>query len=559
MNKEALDSIELDESEDFASMLAEYEKKEEGSGEEKLVEGKIVQISDSTVLIDVGMKVEGRVYPSEIQDKDGKFLFKEGDTITVLVTGANTERPKISYKKAIKKAQSKEFIEKNKNLEEPLDVTGVITGKNKGGYIVDADGIDMFMPISLATFKRDGGNPVGKSITARVVKMDEESGSIVLSRRAYLNVFRKQKKEAIDALLETKEPQTGIVKSIKSYGMFVEVGGVEGLVHYTEISYKGPVNPASIYHEGDKVQVKAIDYDKDKKRLSLSIKQVLSNPWEDIDQELEVGDTVKVVVTNMEKYGAFVDLGNEIEGFLHISEISWNKNIKHPSEVLELNQEIEVEVIELEPKEQRLRVSLKRLQAKPFENFLSKRKVGDKVTGVVTSIKDFGAFLRVDEIEGLLHNEDVSWEKSETCKSKFKVGDEVEVVIIKIEPKAERVSFSAKKLTESPLDAYAKNHKLGDIVTGEVIDKKDFGIFVKLDEGVDGLIRLEDLGNKKVEEINAGDKMEAVIVVMDSGKNRIRLSVKKLAKKQEREMLAQFNQDEDGGSAFEDAFKAIKK
>lgn len=559
MNKEALDSIELDESEDFAAMLADYDKKEEGSGDEKLVEGMVVQIGETQVLIDVGMKVEGRVYPNEIQDKDGNFLFKEGDKITVLVSGANTERPKVSYKKAIKKAQCKEYIEKNQNSEEDIDVTGVITGKNKGGFIVEVDGIDMFMPTSLATFKRDGKNPVGNTVTARVVKMDAETGSIVLSRRAYLNVFRKQKKEAIDALMANPEPQNGIVKSIKSYGMFVEVGGVEGLVHYTEISYKGPVNPASLYKEGDAVQVKAIDYDKEKKRLSLSIKQVLENPWEDIDEELEVGDTVKVVVTNMEKYGVFVDLGNEIEGFLHISEVSWNKNIKHPSEVLEMEQEIEVEVIELDAKEQRLRVSLKRLQAKPFENFLQKRKVNDKVTGKITSIKDFGAFVRVDEIEGLLHNEDVSWDKDETCKSKFKVGDEVEVVIIKIEAKTERVSFSAKRLTESPLDVYGKTHKMGDIVTGEVLDKKDFGIFVKLDEGIDGLIRLEDLGTKKPEEINVGDKIESVIVVMDSARNRIRLSVKKLARKQEREMLAQFNQDEDSGSAFEDAFKAIKK
>lgn len=559
MNKEALNSIELDESEDFAAMLAEYDKKEEGSGDEKLVDGVIVQIGEDTVLIDVGMKVEGRVYPNEIQDKEGNFLFKEGDTITVLVTGANTERPKISYKKAIKKAQCKEYIQKHKDSEETIDVTGDITGKNKGGYIVEIDGIDMFMPISLASFKRDGSNPVGKSVTARIVKMDAETGSIVLSRRAYLNTFRKQKKEAIEALMAATEPQIGTVKSIKSYGMFVEVGGVEGLVHYTEISYKGPVNPASLYKEGDKVEVKAIDYDKEKKRLSLSIKAVFPNPWEDIEDELEVGDTVKVNVTNMEKYGAFVDLGNEIEGFLHISEVSWNKNIKHPSEVLELNQEIEVEVIELNAKEQRLRVSLKRLQPKPFESFNSKYRVGDVVTGKVTSIKDFGAFLRVDEVEGLLHNEDVSWEKGETCKTKFKAGDEVEVAIIKIDPKAERISFSAKKLSESPLDLYAKEHKINDIVEGEVIDKKDFGIFIKLSENIDGLIRMEDLGSKKPEEINVGDKIEAVIAVIDSNRNRIRLSVKKLARKQEREMLAKFNQDEDDSSAFEDAFKAIKK
>lgn len=559
MNKEALDNIELEDGEDFASLLEEYEKKEEIDGEEKLIEGVVVQINSDNVLIDVGMKIEGKINPDEIKDAEGNFIFKEGDKISVLLTGATTEKPKISYKKAIKKAQAKEFILKNKDTEEAIDVTGNITRKNAGGFIVEAEGIDMFLPVSLAAFK-PGTQVVGKSVTARIVKMDEENASVVLSRRAYLNTFRKKRREVIKNLVSEEKISEGTVKSIKSYGMFVEVEGVEGLVHYTEISYKGPVNPATLFKVGDKVEVKAIDYDKEKKRLSLSIKAVHPNPWEEIGEELEVGDTVKVYVTNMEKYGAFVDLGNEIEGFLHISEISWDKNIKHPSEVLSVDKEIDVEVIELEPKEQRLRVSLKRLQPKPFEKFSAEYKVGDTIKGAVTSIKDFGCFLKVDAVEGLLHNEEVSWDKSKTAKDFFKVGDEVDAVIIKLEPEKERISFSVKKLSESPIDAYAKNHKINDIVTGEVIDIKEFGVFIKLDDNVDGLIRAEDLGNKKIEEITAGEKIETVIIAIDNQRNKIRLSVKKLARKQEREILDQINKEEDqGNNAFEDAFNALKK
>ena len=545
MDKEALENIDIDdETEDFATLLEES-LKSENEGSDQLIQGVIVKITDEGVMVDVGMKQEGRLDISEIKDDQDNLLFKVGDTLPVVLSSKPGERPRISHKKAIKKQKVAEFIEANKarTEEEPLDITGIVTRKNAGGYLVEADGIEFFMPVSLAAFKPEM-KPVGKSVTARVVKMDEKNGTLVISRRAWLNGQRKQRREAIKKLVDADEIVEATVKRIKSYGMFVEAMGAEGLVHYTEISYKGPVNPASLYNEGDVVPVKVIEFDKERNRISFSIKATQFNPWEEIDEQLESGDTIKVTVANMENYGAFVDLGNDIEGFLHISEISWDKNLKHPSEVLEVGQEIEVEVIELDVPKQRLRVSLKKLQPKPFERFAQKHRIGETLKGTVTSLKDFGAFVKVDGVEGLLHNEDCSWNRSESAKDLFKAGDEIEVAIIKIDQDSGRLSLSRKALSESPIEQYAKSHGVGDIINGTIRDVKDFGVFVNLEEGVDALIRTEDLAPLNPEEIKAGDPIEAAIVAMEPKKGRIRLSVRRLEKQKERDVLKSINSDD---------------
>ena len=336
----------------------------------------------------------------------------------------------------------------------------------------------------------------------------------------------------------------GVVKKITTYGMFVDVGGVDGLVHYSEISYKGPVNPGSIYKEGDKVLVRVIKYDNEKKHLSLSIKAATPDPWEEIKDGLEVGDTIKVTVSNIEPYGAFVDLGNDIEGFLHISEISWDKNIKNPKDHISEGEELDVEVIEIDANDRRLRVSLKNLLKKPFDEFKAKFKEGDVTKGVVTSVTNFGAFVRIGAVEGLLHNEDASWDRNDKCKDLFKIGDEIEVKIIKIDANEQKISLSQKDLKQSPVQAYAKKFNVGDIVTGKIRDIKDFGVFVELGDNVDALIRKEDLGNVSAESLNINDNIEAAIAFIDEKKNRIRLSIRRLARQKEREVLNEINSDD---------------
>ncbi|WP_298036690.1 30S ribosomal protein S1 [uncultured Campylobacter sp.] len=525
---------------DFAAMLEEsFKKTEEDS------DAKIVSINGDEVLIDVGKKSEGILNVSEITDANGNLTHKVGDTIKVVITGSRNGRPIVSHKKALRKEKVKAFIEAY-DPENSGEIDVKVVGKNKGGFITqDANGVEFFLPRTHSGFKNAEG-VVGKSYKVRVIKVDKEENSIVVSRKKILDDDRKKRKEALSNIVENDSVIEGTVKKITTYGMFVDVGGVDGLVHYSEISYKGPVNPSSLYKEGDKVLVKVISYDNEKRHLSLSIKAATPDPWEEIISDgLEVGDTIKVTVSNIEPYGAFVDLGNDIEGFLHISEISWDKNIKNPKDHISEGQEIDVEVIEIDAKGHRLRVSLKNLLPKPFDEFKAKFKEGDVVKGVVTTITNFGAFVRVGCVEGLLHNEDASWDRNDKCKDMFKAGDELEVKIIKIDSAEQKISLSLKDLKQSPVQAFANKFSVGDIVKGMIRDIKEFGVFVELGDNVDALIRKEDLGSVDASTLKIGDEIEAAIAFIDEKKNRIRLSIRRLAKQKEREVLNEINDNDD--------------
>ncbi|EAI9907938.1 30S ribosomal protein S1 [Campylobacter upsaliensis] len=540
-NKKVQNNIEdlFEEEEDFGKLLDAYDK----SKEEAIFEGKIVAIKNDEVYVDIGKKSEGLLALEEIQDDKGNLIFNVGDSIKVATMGSRGGRIVVSHKKALRKEKVVEFI-KNYNEENENIFDVKIISKNKGGLVaVDNDGVEFFIPKSQYGFK-DSNNPIGKNFKVKIIKVDKEEQSIVASRKRVLEDERKKRKEIISEILDKNELIEGLVKKITTYGMFVDVGGIDGLVHYSEISYKGPVNPSSLYKEGDKVPVKIIKYDKDKKHLSLSIKAALPDPWSEIKDSLEVGDTIKVVVSNIEPYGAFVDLGNDIEGFLHISEISWNKNIKNPKDYISKGEEIDVEVIEINSDERRLRVSLRNLLSKPFDEFSKTHKVGDMTQGIVTSITAFGAFVKIDNVEGLLHNEDASWDRNDKCKELFKIGDEIKVKIIKIDEDNQKISLSTKELKNSPVQEYAKTHKVGDVVKGMIRDIKDFGIFVELSENVDALIHKEDISSAMLETLKIDDEIEAAIAFIDEKKNRIRLSVKNLLRLKEREVLNEINGDD---------------
>ena len=544
--------LEPMEEENFAAMFEASEKRSEESN--RIAEGVIVEIQEDKALVDVGEKLEGILYLNEIQDESGALKYNVNDSIQVMITGYRNERPRISHKKVLEQLKTLEFIKAHKDDYEDLIVEATVTKKNRGGYILELDEVAFFMPRSLAALK-DDEDVIGRKVKAAVIKIDEAESSIVLSRRKLLNEDRKKRKQIIDALMEEDVVVEGTIKKITSYGMFVDVGGVDGLVHYNEISYKGPVNPSKYYKEGDVVQCKAISYDKDKRHLSLSIKAVMSDPWEEVESELDEGDTITVTVSNVEPYGVFVDLGNDIEGFLHVSEITWDKNIKSPKDYLEVGQEIDVEVIEIDSKKHKLRVSLKSLLPKPFDEFVKTSREGDIVTGTVTTLTDFGAFVRIGTVEGLLHNQDCSWEKNTKCKELFKVGDEVEVKIVKINRDEEKISLNRKALMESPVDKFAKEHKVNEIVKGKVRDVKDVGVFVSLEGDMDALIRNEDLDPLVPEELNAGDEIEAAIAVIDVKRDRIRLSVKKLQYLKDKEALAEVNAQNDEGNSLGDLIK----
>ena len=534
--------------EDFATLLEESFKKESNGS---LCEGEIVNIKDNEVLVDVRKKSDGVMDISEITANDGSLKYKIGDKIEVLITGSRGGRPIVSHKKALAKSKVADFIAKyDENAENVFEVK--IASKNKGGYVAyDENGVEFFIPRSQIRETN-----VGTITKVKVIKVDAEENSIVASKRRMSDAGRKERKEALEQIAaRTGEVVTGVIKKITSYGMFVDVGGADGLVHYKEISYKGPINPASLYKEGDSVDVKIISYDKDKKHLSLSIKAAQPDPWSEIKEGLSVGDAIRVTVSNIEPYGAFVDLGNDVEGFLHISEISWDKNISNPKDFIKEGESIDVEVIEINHDTRRLRVSLKNLLAKPFDEFKAEHKAGDILKGEIVSTTEFGAFVKIPTkssfVEGLLHNEDASWDRGKRCKDFLKVGEKIEVKLIKIDDKAGKISLSLKELQDSPIADFASKHSVGDKVTGNIKDVKDFGAFVELVGGIEALIRKEDA----TDELSVGASIEAAIADIDKSKARIRLSQKKLRVQKEREALDKFNAASDDKITIGDIIK----
>ncbi|MDD0856271.1 30S ribosomal protein S1 [Campylobacter magnus] len=534
--------------EDFATLLEESFKKESNGS---LCEGEIVNIKDNEVLVDVRKKSDGVMDISEITANDGSLKYKIGDKIEVLITGSRGGRPIVSHKKALAKSKVADFIAKyDENAENVFEVK--IASKNKGGYVAyDENGVEFFIPRSQMRETN-----VGTITKVKVIKVDAEENSIVASKRRMSDAGRKERKEALEQIAaRTGEVVTGVIKKITSYGMFVDVGGADGLVHYKEISYKGPINPASLYKEGDSVDVKIISYDKDKKHLSLSIKAAQPDPWSEIKEGLSVGDAIRVTVSNIEPYGAFVDLGNDVEGFLHISEISWDKNISNPKDFIKEGESIDVEVIEINHDTRRLRVSLKNLLAKPFDEFKAEHKAGDILKGEIVSTTEFGAFVKIPTkssfVEGLLHNEDASWDRGKRCKDFLKVGEKIEVKLIKIDDKAGKISLSLKELQDSPIADFASKHSVGDKVTGNIKDVKDFGAFVELEGGIEALIRKEDA----TDELSVGASIEAAIADIDKSKARIRLSQKKLRVQKEREALDKFNAASDDKITIGDIIK----
>ncbi|WQT38765.1 30S ribosomal protein S1 [Helicobacter pylori] len=529
-----------DEEENFAELLKKEETLEKGT----IKEGLIVSINenDGYAMVSVGGKTEGRLALSEITDEKGQLLYQKNDPIIVHVSEKG-EHPSVSYKKAISQQKIQAKIEELGENYENAIIEGKIVGKNKGGYIVESQGVEYFLSRSHSSLKNDA-NHIGKRIKACVIRVDKENHSINISRKRFFEVNDKRQLEVSKELLEATEPVLGVVRQITPFGIFVEVKGVEGLVHYSEISHKGPVNPEKYYKESDEVCVKAIAYDEEKRRLSLSIKATIEDPWEEIQDKLKPGYAIKVVVSNIENYGAFVDIGNDIEGFLHVSEISWDKNVSHPSKYLSVGQEIDVKIIDIDPKNRRLRVSLKQLTNKPFDVFESKHQVGDVLEGKVATLTDFGAFLNLGGVDGLLHNHDAFWDKDKKCKDHYKIGDVIKVKILKINKKDKKISLSAKHLVTSPTEEFAQKHKTDSVIQGKVVSIKDFGVFINAD-GIDVLIKNEDLNPLKKDEIKIGQEITCVVVAIEKSNNKVRASVHRLERKKEKEELQAFNTSDD--------------
>lgn len=561
MATKTLEDFELStqDKESYEKFVSSYEQNNQDDNENNssatFTKGRIIKINENSVMIDIGRKAEANMRIDEIKNDLGEILFKEGDEIDLLVSNAKGHT-RVSYKQALKQAKIREVVEKIKDNCQDKIIDVEIVGKNKGGFIVKwkEEDVECFLPRQYSAIKVNAKiSP--KPMKVCIIKAD--NNGIIVSRKKYFDITNKNKKEKIEEILKVESPLQGEVVSIKEFGIFVSIDGVEGLVHSSEISHKNFVNPSNLYKIGDNVLVKILEYNEEKSKLSLSIKALSKDPWEDIEKQLQVGYTIKAIVSSIQPYGAFVDAGNDIEGFLHITEISWEKNIKKPNDYLQIGQEVDVEIIELDPSKKRLRVSLKKLSDKPFTKFVKKYKEGDVLSGEIATITDFGAFIRFNNIDGLLHNEDLSWNKQEKCKDILKVGDTLEVKILKIDRDNEKISLSRKAILESPVSSFNKKYKLGDIVSGKIVEIKDFGIFVQLDKNIDALIKNEDLAPLKKDELKIGDDIEASIANIDIQNNKIRLSVKRLARKKEQDEIKNYNNDEKMtlGDILKDRFK----
>lgn len=519
----------------------EYNNKQE-SQKKEIKKGRIVRIDDTNVMVDIGQKAEAKMSIDELKDDNGEIVFGINDEIDLLVSSVNGN-VKISHKQALKHKKIQAVIEKIKdNYTDKIINVSVI--KRDGNEFIAKwieEDVECILPKRYAAIKHDT-KTFPKHIKVCIKNINDDK--IIVSQKRYFDINKQHKSEKIEEILKAESPLKGEVVGIKEFGIFVNIDGVEGLVHSSEISHKNFVNPINLYKIGDNVLVKVLKYDSEKSKLSLSIKALQPDPWSGIEKIIQVGDTIKVIVSSIQPYGAFVDAGNDIEGFLHITEISWDKNVKKPDGYVKVGDELDVEIIELEPAKKRLRVSLKKLSDKPFIQFAKTHKEGDIVSGEIATITDFGAFVRLGNIDGLLHNEDLSWNKQDKCKDKLKIGDKVEVKIIKIDKENEKISLSKKALLPSPIADFIKTKQINDIVSGKVIEIKDFGIFVSLEDNIDALIKNEDLAPLKKDEVKIGDTIEAVILHIDTQNNKIRLSVKKLARKKEQNEIKNFNSDE---------------
>jgi small subunit ribosomal protein S1 len=555
MSQEATNP-ELDNNENFADMLDNYL-----GGDDKevnqIIEGEIVEVreDEDRVLIGIGEKREPYIPVAEIKDEEGNFIFQKGDKINVVVTSVKGGNYRVSYSKYLEQEATRKYIEEKgvENIEGQV-INGGIKGSSKRGYTIEQDGVLFFMPHSQAFLLKRGERvenrrlQADKKVRAKVIKVDVEKNLIIISRKRFIQDEIKKRQEFIKTAMAEESVQAKVIAITKDK-LIVDVDGImKGYIDSEEISHRGKVNPFRTNRVKDVVEAKVLSYDEKERVFNMSIKAITTDPWIEIQEQIEKGDIIEVTVSNIESYGAFVDIGNDAEGFLHVSEIAWDKKISHPKDYLTVGDVIEVEVVEVNPEEHRLRVSRKRLLPKPFELFKQNRRRGDIITGEVTNITDFGAFIKIDEVEGLLRNSDYDWKQGSKCKDFLTVGEEVEVKIFDIDMEREKITLSRKALLETPTQEFAKTHKIGDIVKGKIRDVKEFGAFVTIGENVDALIRTEDMLPQNKEEFKKGLEVEGMIVTLDTKRDRVRLSIRRLEKAKEQQLLKEINAENDDQS-----------
>lgn len=521
-----------------------------------VVKGRVVGITSTHVLIDVGYKSEGGIPIQEFSDRHGNLQVKVGDEVDVFFDSSEGENGGIVLSR--ERAENiKLWEEIEKAYNEGLGIEGRIVGKVKGGFRVDV-GVPGFLPGSHVDIRpsRNLDRFIGTTDRFVILKYNRARGNVVLSRRALLEKERDSLKKEILKVLEEGVILEGTVKNITGYGAFVDLGGIDGILHISDMSWGRINHPSEVVHVGEKLKVVVLKFDPEKERISLGIKQLTPDPWHTVAEKYPVGSRVQGKVISLMDYGAFVELESGIEGLIHISEMSWTKKVSHPSKILQVGQTVEVVVLNVDPSHRRISLGLKQVMANPWETAKEKYPVGSVVKGPVRNITDFGIFVGIEEgIDGLVHISDLHWSKKIKHPSElYKKGDLVEARVLGVNVENERFSLGIKQLTPDPWKVIAERYPAGSKVKGQVTSVPDFGVFVRIDEGVEGLIHVSQLSVERIDKPSSlykvGDEVEAEVINIDVNERKIGLSIRALRKTEERQEMENYLKREKEGGRF---------
>jgi small subunit ribosomal protein S1 len=497
----------------------------------EIVTGKVVQINSDVVMVDVGWKTEGYIPAKELRDEEGNISIGVGDEIEILVDRRDSDGNLVLSRDKAAKIKIWDDVKVACELNAPL--RGVVKERVKGGLSVDI-GIIAFLPGSQVDINpvRDLDKFVGQSLMFSVLKYDRKRNNVVLSRRSILESQREEEKKKTLETMEEGIIVEGIIKNITDYGLFIDLGGIDGLLHVTDISWGRISRPSDNFNKGDKLKVKILSFDKEKERVSLGLKQMTTNPWETISEKYAVGSIVEGKVVNLMDYGVFIELEPGVEGLIHVSEMFWTREMKHPAKVLSVGQAVQAMVLDVNQETKRISLGLKQTSSNPWETLKQKYPEGSLVKGVIRNITNFGIFVGVEEgIDGLVHVSDISWRHRVKHPSElYKKGQEIEAMVLNIDVESEKFSLGIKQIEKNPWEEIVEKYPAGSIVTGKVTNVAEFGIFVEIEEGIEGLVHISELNQKRVkssaELFSPGDTVSAVVKSVDLKNRRIRLSVK---------------------------------
>ena len=530
--------------EDFQTL---YEESLKTLEEGQILRGTVIDITPDHVTVDVGYKSEGQIPMQEFLKRDRKVDVKIGDRIDVLLERKESEEGLLTLSKE-KADKIKVWRDISRSCREGEVIEGEIVGKVKGGLSVDIGRLLAFLPGSQIDLKpvRNLDALIGQRLKFKVIKFNRKRNNIVLSRRVLLDEERKQSREETLKNLKEGDIVEGTVKNLTDYGAFIDLGGMDGLLHITDISWGRIGHPSEKLSVGERINVRVLHFDREKEKVSLGLKQALPDPWVSVPQKYPAGSRIKGKVVNLTDYGVFVELEEGVEGLVHISELTWSKKTKHPSKVVHIGDAVEVMVLDCDPAKRRISLGMKQVEPNPWTLIEEKYPVGTKVVGRVKTVTDFGIFIGFDEgVDGLVHVSEMSWTKKIKHPGElYKKGQEVEAVVLNIDRKNERFSLGIKQLTPDPWKDVARRYRKGDVVAGKVTNVTDFGAFVELEEGIEGLVHVSEISREKVEKpsdvMKVGDTISAVVLHIDPHDRRIGLSIKGLKDRAEKAEIEKY-------------------